>query len=129
MFFRLVVLLIMLSVLAIFTPLRGIAMQVILWIGVFTLIIQNAHRSWRKKRKVYSAKSLTFGIKSMAMQKQNFSMIDYIFARDKKINALLKTFSVGLDGLRDAAQQTNDQDDHWNNSSRSGSITNRYYSD
>lgn len=56
------------------------------------------HSKW-KKSQAHIEKSLSFGIKSMKRQKQNFKAINFVFAKVPLVQKLLKKASILLDDM------------------------------
>jgi hypothetical protein len=102
MVFRVLICVIALSIYAILfiESLASGATIILLWI--LCIMLPNAikdRKKWKSSSGNLSKKSLSFGIKSMQRQKENFWVIDKIFSNHNSISSFLKQQSILWDDL------------------------------
>ncbi len=100
MIFRIILLTISLSIMSLFSEYYSLGMIGLFWILCIVLpttLIR--HKQWKKILGNIEHKSLSFGIKSIKIQKQNFRMIDWAFSKYKHLAKFLKQISILFDDI------------------------------
>lgn len=99
MAFRIYILLILASVLLLLNNLLALGSLILFWllfIAPIKSILQ--YKKW-KHSQAHVEKSLSFGIKSMKIQKQNFKSINFLFSKIPFLETLFKKISILIDDI------------------------------
>jgi predicted tellurium resistance membrane protein TerC len=87
MFFRFYILSILSCLVMLFTPLWGVSYVILFWILIILIRMHFYYKKWKKQQARHYSKTLSFCIKSMNRQKQNFRIINRLLK-----NEILKNF-------------------------------------
>ncbi len=128
MLFRVLLVVVLVSIIGLFTHLRGVAIGALLWIFCIILITRSVYKNWRRVNVNHLDKSLSFGIKYMSRQKLNFKAINMICRKYPVVSVTLKRLSILFDDMHFKGQPIN-YNDYYTNPSWSSSIGNAYYTD
>ena len=98
MFFRFYILGILITIFFLFTSVWAVSFMLLMW---FLLILFKAlfnYKKFKRERAIFYSHTLSFCIKSMKKQKQNFKIINFVI-RQKSIQVIFKKLSILLDDI------------------------------
>jgi hypothetical protein len=111
-----------------FCFLAGLIWGIIFLVSVLLQPIDGYYKRKKLKKRLQAldgVKSLSYSIKSTQEQKKNFRLINFIFAKSKKLKRVFKIISINLDtlGVETGGPEITDR---WGDPSYSSSISNLY---
>lgn len=107
MFFRFYILINLFCLLLLSTALWFGAIIIISWLLFIAIISISRYKEWKNSQKKHHSKTLSFCIKSMRRQKQNFKVIEFLI-RNQKLQNFFKKVSILMDDINVKVTQGNE---------------------
>lgn len=98
MFFRIYIFSILGCLLLLLTPLWGISYVILFWLLIILIRMHFYYKKWKKQQAIQCSKTLSFCIKSIKRQKQNFRIINLLLKKEALKN-YFKKLSIFLDDI------------------------------
>lgn len=98
MFFRFYVLALICSLAVLLTSVWVVAAMILLWLISVPIKGISRYRRWKEHQAILYPKTLSFCIKSMRRQKQNFKVIEFLI-RNESLQMLFKKLSILMDDI------------------------------
>ena len=98
MFFRFYILGILMTILFLFTSVWAVSFVLLMWLILMLFKALFNYKKFKRERSICYSNTLSFCIKSMKKQKQNFRIINFVI-RQKSIQVIFKKLSILLDDI------------------------------
>lgn len=98
MFFRFYILALLCSLAVLLTSVWVVATMILFWLISIPIKGISRYKRWKEHQAILYPKTLSFCIKSMRRQKQNFKVIEFLI-RNKKLQNFFKKVSILMDDI------------------------------
>lgn len=98
MFFRIYIFSILSCFLLLLTPLWGVSYVILFWLLIILIRMHFYYKKWKKQQATHYSKTLSFCIKSLKRQKQNFRIINLLL-KEEALKNYFKRLSIVLDDI------------------------------